>query len=96
MGLTELIKSKFILYSAKSIIVCGASQHTVIKVYAIRRMLPTGNIKKYMYLHNYLKLPISHKRGMEITCCSIMSHYFINISINIPRLLRACKFILHK
>ena len=25
-------------------------------------------------LHNLLKLPISHKRGMEITCCSMMSH----------------------
>ena len=38
-------------------------------------MLPTGNIKKkYMCLHNYLKLPVSHKRGMEITRCSMMSH----------------------
>ena len=27
-----------------------------------------------MCLRNYIKLPISHKRGMEITCCSIMSH----------------------
>ena len=26
-------------------------------------------------LHNFLKLPISHKRGMEIMCCSMMSHY---------------------
>ena len=28
-----------------------------------------------MCLHNYLKLPICHKRGTEITCCSMMSHY---------------------
>ena len=39
-------------------------------------MLPIGNIykKKYMCPHNYLKLPINHKRGMEITCCSMMLH----------------------
>ena len=41
----------FYLYSATSIIVCGASQHNAIKN-TIKRKLPTDNIyKKIMKLH---------------------------------------------
>ena len=59
MGLIELIKNNNLIYkyiillvyfiypcSAKSTILFSSIQHTVIKVYAIIRMLPTGNILK--------------------------------------------------
>ena len=55
MGLIELIKNKNLIYKYIILLVyfCIAPnpqfssiQHTVIKVYALIRMLPTGNIEK--------------------------------------------------
>ena len=50
MGLIELIKNNNLIYNCISLFYIAPNpqfssiQHTVIKVYAIIRMLPTGNI----------------------------------------------------